>query len=458
MIDSPVRPSVLVVDDETGILDSLNILLRNEGFTPYMAHGGKAGLERISELGPDIVLTDIRMPNVTGVEILAAARQSDPDVPVILMTAQATLQSAMQAVNEGAYYYIQKPFRNDELVAILRRAAEHRKLRVENKSLKQAIRRAERQGDSRPVGTSKSWLEVLHLIETVAPTDSTVLIQGESGTGKEVIARYIHELSARSEGPFLSINCGALPESLLESELFGHTKGSFTGAIRDKIGLFGAATKGTFFLDEIGETTPATQVKLLRALQHREVIPVGSTEPVAVDTRVVAATNRDLDEQIRGGHFRSDLYYRLNVIAVHLPPLRQRAEDIPVLADYFLHRIAGVRSEAIKRLSDAAREAFMEYNWPGNVRELENALERAVILTEADEIPVTALPERVTQRRAEPLVSPRTPENPTLEAIERAYIMWVLQSESGNKSRAAEVLGIDPSTLYRKLSRYEVEA
>lgn len=458
MIDSPVRPSVLVVDDETGILDSLNILLRNEGFTPYMAHGGKAGLERISELGPDIVLTDIRMPNVTGVEILAAARQSDPDVPVILMTAQATLQSAMQAVNEGAYYYIQKPFRNDELVAILRRAAEHRKLRVENKSLKQAIRRAERQGDSRPVGTSKSWLEVLHLIETVAPTDSTVLIQGESGTGKEVIARYIHELSARSEGPFLSINCGALPESLLESELFGHTKGSFTGAIRDKIGLFGAATKGTFFLDEIGETTPATQVKLLRALQHREVIPVGSTEPVAVDTRVVAATNRDLDEQIRGGHFRSDLYYRLNVIAVHLPPLRQRAEDIPVLADYFLHRIAGVRGEAIKRLSDAAREAFMEYNWPGNVRELENALERAVILTEADEIPVTALPERVTQRRAEPLVSPRTPENPTLEAIERAYIMWVLQSESGNKSRAAEVLGIDPSTLYRKLSRYEVEA
>lgn len=458
MIDSPVRPSVLVVDDETGILDSLNILLRNEGFTPYMAHGGKAGLERISELGPDIVLTDIRMPNVTGVEILAAARQSDPDVPVILMTAQATLQSAMQAVNEGAYYYIQKPFRNDELVAILRRAAEHRKLRVENKSLKQAIRRAERQGDSRPVGTSKSWLEVLHLIETVAPTDSTVLIQGESGTGKEVIARYIHELSARSEGPFLSINCGALPESLLESELFGHTKGSFTGAIRDKIGLFGAATKGTFFLDEIGETTPATQVKLLRALQHREVIPVGSTEPVAVDTRVVAATNRDLDEQIRGGHFRSDLYYRLNVIAVHLPPLRQRAEDIPVLADYFLHRIAGVRGEAIKRLSDAAREAFMEYNWPGNVRELENALERAVILTEADEIPVTALPERVTQRRAEPLVSPRTPGNPTLEAIERAYIMWVLQSESGNKSRAAEVLGIDPSTLYRKLSRYEVEA
>jgi DNA-binding NtrC family response regulator len=458
VIDTPNRPTVLVVDDEMGILDSLNILLRNEGFAPYVAHGGKAGLDRIGELGPDIVLTDIRMPNIGGVEILAAARQSDPDTPVILMTAQATLQSAMQAVNEGAFYYIQKPFRNDELVAILRRAAEHRNLRVENKSLKQAIRRAERGGDSRPVGTSKPWLEVLHLVETVAPTDSTVLIQGESGTGKEVIARYIHDLSARSDGPFLSINCGALPESLLESELFGHTKGSFTGAIRDKIGLFGASTKGTFFLDEIGETTPATQVKLLRALQHREVIPVGSTEAVPVDTRVVAATNRDLDEQIRAGHFRSDLYYRLNVIALHLPPLRQRAEDIPVLADHFLHRIAAARSSDPKRLNDAARDALMVYNWPGNVRELENALERAVILTEGPEISIGALPERVTQRRAEPLVSTRTPENPTLEAIERAYIMWVLQSESGNKSRAAEILGIDPSTLYRKLSRYEVEA
>jgi two-component system response regulator HydG len=397
------------------------------------------------------------MPNVTGVEILAAARESDPDCPVILMTAQATLQSAMQAVNEGAYYYIQKPFRNDELIAILRRAAEHRTLRVENKSLKQAIKRAERHGVSRPIGVSKSWLEVLRLVETVAPTDSTVLIQGESGTGKEVIARYIHELSTRTEGPFLSINCGALPESLLESELFGHVKGSFTGAVRDKIGLFGASSKGTFFLDEIGETTPSTQVKLLRALQHREVIPVGATEAVQVDTRVVAATNRDLDEEIRAGGFRSDLYYRLNVISLHLPPLRQRRDDIPVLAEHFLHRIAGQRNEEPKQLTPDAVMALAEYAWPGNVRELENALERAVILTPEREVTAASLPERVTERRAEPLVSSRTPPNPTLEAVERAYIMWVLQSESGNKSRAAEVLGIDPSTLYRKLSRYGVE-
>lgn len=458
MTDIPSKPSVLVVDDETGILDSLNILLRNEGFAPHLAHGGKAGLERINEDAPDIILTDIRMPNVTGVEILAAARQNDPDVPVILMTAQATLQSAMQAVNEGAFYYIQKPFRNDELVAILKRAAEHRKLRVENRSLKQAIRRHERSGVSRPVGTSKAWIDTLRLVETVAPTDSTVLLQGESGTGKEVIARYLHELSMRAEGPFLSINCGALPESLLESELFGHVKGSFTGAIRDKIGLFGASTKGTFFLDEIGETTPATQVKLLRALQHREVIPVGSTEAVAVDTRVVAATNRDLDEEIRAGNFRSDLYYRLNVIALHLPPLRQRRDDIPLLAEHFLNRIAGLRNEAPKRITTAATEILLDYPWPGNVRELENAIERAIILTAGSEIDVSALPDRITQRRAEPLVSGRTPPNPTLEAVERAYIMWVLQSESGNKSRAAEVLGIDPSTLYRKLSRYGLDA
>ncbi len=457
MIDS-LKPSVLVVDDETGILESLNILLRSEGFTPYLAHGGKAALERIPEVAPDIVLTDIRMPNVTGVEILAAARLSDPDVPVILMTAQATLQSAMQAVNEGAFYYIQKPFRNDELVAILRRAAEHRKLRVENKTLKQAIRRHERHGISRPVGTSKPWMEILELVETVAPTDSTVLLQGESGTGKEVIARYIHELSMRCEGSFLSINCGALPESLLESELFGHVKGSFTGAIRDKIGLFGAATKGTFFLDEIGETTPATQVKLLRALQHREVIPVGSTEAIAVDTRVLAATNRDLDEEIRNGNFRSDLYYRLNVIAIHLPPLRQRRDDIPLLANHFLQRAAASRQEPVKHLTDAAASALAEYAWPGNVRELENALERAIILTSDNEIGIGTLPERVTEPRTEPLVSTRAPTNPTLDAVERAYIMWVLQSEGGNKSRTAEALGIDPSTLYRKLSRYGVEA
>ncbi|MGH7636848.1 MAG: sigma-54-dependent transcriptional regulator [Gemmatimonadaceae bacterium] len=453
---SDQRPTVLVVDDEAAILDTLRILLRNEGFEPFVAHGGRKALEQLPQLRPDIVLTDIRMPNIGGVEVLSAAREADPDTPVILMTAQATLQSAMQAVNEGAFYYIQKPFRNDELIAIMRRAAEHRRLRVENRSLRQEIQRRDTAGD-RPVGSSKVWLDILRLAETVAPTESTVLIQGESGTGKEVIARFVHDLSNRVDGPFLSINCGALPESLLESELFGHMKGSFTGAVKDQMGLFAASAGGTFFLDEIGETTPATQVKLLRALQHREIIPVGATDAVPVDSRLIAATNRDLDEEIKVGRFRSDLYYRLNVISIHLPPLRQRRDDIPVLTEHFLQHFAAQRVEEAKRLDAAALEALQEYHWPGNVRELENALERAVILTPGPLIGMDGLPERVTQRKSEPLISPRTPVNPTLEAVERAYIMWVLQSEGGNKSRAAEALGIDPSTLYRKLSRYGVE-
>jgi DNA-binding NtrC family response regulator len=447
-------PRVLIVDDESGILDSLRILLKTEGFLPFTAHGGKQGLERLPEIRPDIVLTDVRMPDVGGVQVLGAARQLDPDLPVILMTAQATLQSAMQAVNEGAFYYIQKPFRNDELIAILRRAAEHRRLRVENRSLKQEIKRRERNTTGRPIGRSRSWLEVLRLAETVAPTDSTVLITGESGTGKEVIARYIHDLSTRSDDSFLSINCGALPESLLESELFGHVKGSFTGAVKDKTGLFAAAENGTFFLDEIGETTASTQVKLLRVLQQREVIPVGATESISVNARVLAATNRDLEEEIKRGSFRSDLFYRLNVIALHLPPLRQRSDDIPLLAAAFLARSATQRSEPAKTLAESAVDAMMAYQWPGNVRELENALERAVIMSAGDVIGADDLPERVTARHAEPLVSERVPMTPTLEAIERAYIGWVLQNEGGNKSRAADMLGIDPSTLYRKLARY----
>jgi DNA-binding NtrC family response regulator len=447
-------PRVLLVDDEVGILESLRILLKGEGFQPTIALGGRAGLDRLDDGEPDVVLTDIRMPDVTGVQLLAAVRERYPACPVILMTAQASLQSAMQAVNAGAFYYIQKPFRNDELLAILRRAVEHRQLRVENTTLKQEIRKRDRSRSVAPIGTSRVWQEALRMAEMVAPTDSTVLITGESGTGKEVIARYIHELSGRHDDPFLSINCGALPESLLESELFGHVKGSFTGAVKDKTGLFAAASGGTFFLDEIGETTAATQVKLLRVLQQREVIPVGATESIPINARVVAATNRELEEEIKRGRFRGDLYYRLNVIALHLPPLRQRVDDIPLLAEHLLGRVATQRGEAPKGLSEAARDAMQRYGWPGNVRELENALERAVILSTGTTIDVSALPARVVERRTEALVAERTPSTPTLEAIERAYIAWVLRNESGNKSRAAEVLGIDPSTLYRKLARY----
>ncbi|HEV8380451.1 MAG TPA: sigma-54 dependent transcriptional regulator [Gemmatimonadales bacterium] len=448
-------PSILVIDDEQGILETLRILLKNEGFDVTTAQGGKAGLEQLKNSAPDIVLTDLKMPGVTGIEILSAVRGQDPETPVILMTAQASLQTAIQAVNEGAFYYIQKPFSNDDMVAICRRAAEHRRLRAENKQLKQEIRRREVSGRVKPLGKSRLFSDVLRLAEQVAPTESTVLIQGESGTGKEVIARYLHELSARAEGQFLSLNCGALPESLLESELFGHVKGSFTGAVRDKQGLFAAARGGTFFLDEIGEMSPATQVKLLRVLQEREAIPVGGTEAIPVDVRVVAATNRDLEDDIKRGRFRTDLYYRLNVINIHLPPLRDRREDIPIFVKEFLSHIAGERGESPKTLAPEAEEVIMTYDWPGNVRELENALERAVTLTKGDLIPRSAIPDRISERKAEPLVAERLHKNPSLDVIEQAYITWVLQSEGGNKTRAAEVLGIDPSTLYRKLSRYD---
>ena len=454
---SAVRPAILVIDDEQGILETLRILLKNDGYDVETVQGGKAGLEALTRGRPDVVLADIRMPQVSGLDILASVKEQDPETPVILMTAQASLQSAIQAVNEGAFQYIQKPFPNDYLLEVLRRALEHRRIRFENQSLK-PDGRVRPPAVGRPIGSSKRFVEVLKLAEQVGPTESTVLILGESGTGKEVLARYIHQLSPRREGPFQSLNCGALPESLLESELFGHVKGSFTGAVRDKVGLFAAARGGTFFLDEIAEMTPALQVKLLRVLQEREALPVGATEPIPVDVRVIAATNRDLDEEMRRGGFRSDLYYRLNVISLQLPPLRERREDIPLLVDAFLRRLAEQRGQPPRRLSAATEEAILVYDWPGNVRELENALEHAVTVSAGPEIDPDALPERITAPKPQPLVQERPHPNPTLDAIERAYILWVLQAEGGNKTRAAEVLGIDPSTLHRKLARYEAGA
>jgi len=447
---------ILIVDDETAILDTLEILFRGEGWEVAIADSGPKALASVEDEKPDLVLTDIRMPGATGLEVLAQAREVDPEIPVILMTAQASLQSAVRAVNEGAYYYLQKPFANDELLAICRRAAEARELRVENRRLKKEIKRTARAGWDRPIGVAPGFVEVLELAETVAGTESTVLVSGESGTGKEVVARYIHTLSERADGPFLSINCGALPESLLDSELFGHVKGSFTGAVKDKDGLLVAATGGTLFLDEIGEMSPATQVKLLRAIQEREVIPVGSTSTVPVDARIIAATNRDLEQEIDRGEFRSDLYYRLNVIQLHLPPLRKRREDIRILAHHFLSRSTQNGTEPYT-LTDQAMELLVEYDWPGNVRELENAIERAVVVSSSGTITEGALPERVRDRPPPRLVDSEAPVNPTMDVIERAYILWVLEAEGGNKTKAAEVLGIDPSTLYRKLNRYGID-
>jgi len=455
---SSATATLLLVDDEQGILETLRILFRGEGcFDVHTAGRGEDAIRFIEEERPDIVLSDIRMPGSSGLDVLAAARRVDPEISVILMTAQASLQSAMQAVNEGAYYYLQKPFQNEELLAIVHRAAEARSLKRENRELKKQIRTRDIARAARPVGQARSFTEVVELAETVAPTDSTILLSGESGAGKEVVARWIHSLSERSAGAFYSVNCGALPESLLESELFGHVKGSFTGAVKDKEGLLVAANGGTLFLDEIGEMTPATQVKLLRVLQEREVIPVGSTEPVPVDVRVIAATNRELEEEIRRGQFRQDLYYRLNVIALHLPPLRDRRDDVPLLIDHFLDGWEATEG-ARPQVTEAALNAMMEYDWPGNVRELENALERAVVVARGKKLKPEHLPDRVREAPKPRLVEADLPPNPTIEVIERAYIQWVLEAEGGNKTRAAEVLGIDPSTLYRKLNRYGIEA
>ena len=449
-----MKPKILVVDDEASILHTLQILLKGEGFEVHTASTAGAGLELLDDVGPDLVLSDIRMPGKSGLELLDEVRERDGEIPVILMTAQASLQSAVQAVNQGAYYYLQKPFSNDELVALCRRAVETRVLKKENRALKREIQRRDGRAADRPIGRNRAFVEILKLAETVAPTDSTVLITGESGTGKEVLARYLHALSERAEGPFVSINCAALPENLLESELFGHVKGSFTGAVRDKDGLLVAARGGTFFLDEIGEMTPQLQVKLLRALQEREVVPVGATVPVDIDVRIVAATNRDLEQEIRSGGFRSDLYYRLNVISMHLPALRDRKDDIPLLADHFLEEMSG--EEVPPAIAEDAMNLLTAYDWPGNVRELENALERSFVLTRNGSIDGNSLPERIVQPPAAPIVSDRPAANPTLEVIEKAYILWVLDAEDGNKAKAAEVLGIDPSTLYRKLNRYGV--
>jgi two-component system response regulator HydG len=445
----------MVVDDERAILETVEILLRGEGFDATVFQNAREAIEQFDTLRPDVVLSDIRMPGVTGLEVLSAVREKDAEVPVILMTAQASLQSAMKAVNEGAYYYLQKPFSNDELILLVRRAADTRRLSRENKALKKEIRRREDSHSSRPVGHNREFVQVLTLAETVAPTDSTVLITGESGTGKEILARYIHNLSDRS-GPFISINCGALPENLLESELFGHVKGSFTGAVKDKDGLLVVARGGTFMLDEVAEMSPALQVKFLRAIQEREIVPVGATTAIPIDVRIIAATNSDLEQEIRRGAFRSDLYYRLNVITLHLPPLRERPDDVIGLAEFFLARYAATANGRALRLSDETRAALQAYDWPGNVRELENALERAAILSKKDVISVDALPARIVEPAPASFISERPPANPTLDVVEKAYILYVLQSEGGNKAKAAEALGIDPSTLYRKLTRYDM--
>ena len=441
---------ILVVDDEASMREFLTIALGRMGYQVDAVDSAEAALQTFKESSYDVVVTDIRIPGgMNGVELLGELKEADPAVQVILITAYASVDTAVKAVQLDALDYIIKPFKVELIKTRIERAMEQRKLVSENLYLRRAIR--QREAPSGILGESEAIEEVRGMIEKVAPTTSTVLITGESGTGKELVARALYDSSERKDGPFVSVNCGAIPEGLLESELFGHKRGSFTGAVHDKDGLFKVADGGTLFLDEVGETTPAIQVKLLRVLQEREIVPVGSTKTIKVDVRVVAATNASLDERVAGGTFREDLFYRLNVVPIHIPPLRDRKEDIPLLVEHFL----SLSSRGKHRFTKDALAALQKYSWPGNVRELENVIERSVIMSEGSTIGTELLPQKISEPPLYKLGAlPEADTPPTLETIETAYIEWVLKQTDGIKTAAAEILGIDPSTLHRKMDKY----
>jgi DNA-binding NtrC family response regulator len=443
---------ILVVEDEEGMREFLKILLGKERYEVSACECGKDAVEKFKEENFQVVITDIKMPGMNGIEVLSAIKKIDRSVPVIIMTGHASMETAIEAVNKGAFAYLLKQARNEEIKQLVKKAIEVRSLRKENKFLRQELKRSQTQ---RPIiGKSDKIRQVFALVDKVAETDSTILIFGESGTGKELVAREIHYKSNRAEGPFVTINCGALPETLLESELFGHVRGSFTGAVRDKEGLFAVAKGGTFFLDEVGETSPAIQVKLLRVLQEREIIPVGGVRPIKVDVRLIAATNADLERDVDTGKFRADLFYRLNVIPMEIPPLRQRKDDIPLLVDHFLNLYCESSGKPVKTVSAESFDVLMRYDWPGNVRELENVLERAVILQEGRIITAEDLPEKLRLTGGDRKGSVVSASNLTLEELEKEYMMKVLDETGWHKKRAASILGINASTLYRKLQRY----
>lgn len=446
---------VLVVDDEANVCEVVCRLLEREGYAVSAASSAEEGMALFDESNFDCVISDIRMPGASGIELLEHVHAADPLLPVILLTAQASLQAAIDAVNKGAYHFVRKPFTTDELRGIVHSALEMRQAKQENQHLRTELRRS--RGTREIIGKSREIGDVLRMADRVAGSDCTVLLTGESGTGKELFARAIHRRSNRVDEPFVTVNCGALPESLLESELFGHVKGAFTSAHRNKDGLFLVADQGTIFLDEIGETTPAIQVKLLRALQEREIHPVGSTRSMDVNVRVIAATNQDLDARVADGQFRADLFYRLNVVPIQIPALRERPDDVAILVEYFLRRSCESAGVAPKRFDQDAATALRHHAWPGNVRELENLIERAVILEDSEIIGVDALPASITNgRRAVGSSAVITDANPTLAELERRYIMQVLEDSGWRKKRASEILGIDTSTLYRKIQRYRL--
>jgi two-component system response regulator HydG len=453
-----MNPRVLLVDDDVSLCETLNIGLGKRGFTVKARTTADEALRDLDATDFDVVVTDLHMRGLGGIELCERIVGSRPDLPVVVLTAFGSLDSAVAAIRAGAYDFINKPVELDVLAIAIDRAAAHRGLREEVKRLRLESGRLPR--FDALVGQSPAMQAAYDLIERVAAVDANVLVTGESGTGKEVVARTIHDRSHRRGGPFVAINCAAMPEALLESELFGHTKGAYTDARTAEPGLFSRASRGTIFLDEIGDMPLGLQPKLLRVLQERTIRPVGGRDEVPVDVRVVVATNRDLESAIEDGRFREDLYYRINVVHIPLPPLRARAGDILPLAQHFLSHFAARASKSVAGIAPAAAEKLVTYSWPGNVRELQNCMERAVALTRFDQIGVDDLPDKIRDyRRSHVLVSSDDPsELVPLEEVERRYIGRVMEAVGGNKTAAARILGIERKRLYRMLDRLEVLA
>jgi two-component system response regulator HydG len=446
---------VLVVDDEVAIVESLTKIFRREGLNVLSATDGNAGLDLLRKHRVGVLLTDLMMPNTSGMDLLRAAKTIAPETEVVLMTAYGTVETAVDAMKEGAYDFVTKPLKRAHVVRIVRNALEKQSLLVENRSLKAQLAEKRRRAI---IGTSLAWRRTMDIVMQAAPSEATVLLLGESGTGKELLARALHDNSARAKGPFVAVNCAAIPESILEAELFGYEKGAFTGAATARDGRFEAAHGGTLFLDEIGEISRHVQVKLLRVLQEGEIERLGGGGKTRrIDVRIVAATNVNLAEEVKGGRFREDLYYRLNVIPVSVPPLRDRRDDIPLLAQHFVQVYAEKNGKAISGCSPAAIERLSEYGWPGNVRELENAIERAVVLTRAGHtvIDEDALPREI--RDASPGTASATsltfPLGMPLAEIEMRVIHETLRHTRGDKRLTAKLLGIATRTIYRRLEQ-----
>jgi DNA-binding NtrC family response regulator len=442
----------LIVDDEPDICKALEFLLMREGYDVTSVNSGEDAIERIKKENFEVMLSDIKMGKVDGMAVLEKTKEISPDTPVVMMTAFASIESAVEAMRKGAYDYIVKPFLNEEIKLTIKKILEQRRILRENLALKQEVSQHIACRDF--IANSESMIKIIETLEKVIPTKSNIIIIGESGTGKGLMAELIHCNSPRRDKPFISINCSAIPEGLLESELFGYKKGAFTGAVSDKLGLIPLANQGTLFLDEIGDMPPNLQAKLLKVLETGEVYPLGDTKPRTVDVRILSATNMDIENKIKEGKFRKDLYWRLNVIELKLPPLRERIEDIEMLTKHFIKKFAEEHKKDIRGIDSQALALFFDYSWPGNVRELKNALERAVVLAEGSMITAADLPDKLHKIKYEK-------ETSTLKAYlgnyEKHLLVSTYKALNKNKEEVAKTLGIDLATLYRKLKKYGIE-